>query len=324
MNNNTYYDVQPMNTAIRQHYVPSGGIRESISEHHITISSSDRQDVIQQTPFNYEIDINKFGITQLDSIQYFVIKKVSIPTKFTLEKTIETQSGDVFDMFNNLVTNTDTDQYMNSLEGTTQDANGTPVFIVHVEYTRDNNTPNNLLDWKIEGILNDDNSIVYEYDRNDVMDITNYCSYTVGTTDSKYNGQIFMNVRNSNSGIQNNYNVNTAKTISNCRPDLYSLLYFDRNHRDMNFYDTDKITLYFPKSGFLKLGRLRFSFTDSCDKELTVENLNTSRTDTICMCSRSLTNNDPRCVCNYIRHPRYYKYQNFIHLKLGCRQKHMG
>lgn len=113
----------------------------------------------------------------------------------------------------------------------------------------------------------------------------------------------------------------TDKALSNA----FNVLYPDITNGDFLYTDTNYVDKIYKYSELGNLNRMLLRLTDSTGKDLTTNtkaldfNVPTLN-DTTCTCSKDNNGNivrDYKCICNYIRHPKYLKNQIDIMFKFG-------
>lgn len=291
---------------------------EEVYEEPLYIDSIDRNSDVFKNPFNYRVIFNPtpdtvqpYVVEYIKNIRYLRLEVSILPRYYQLKKTTVAQSGDIFNIIDNKLTNSSTDSFIESLINTSETIGSDIITYVNIEYTRDPNT-SLLTKWIIEFIINGNTEVLYSY-TNDDSSVT-YINYEYNTDiDLAQERYLTMNIEELN-------HINDRSTSNNIIKS-FAVLYRDIiSDKFVQFVTRDVIKTY-PYADLQNIKKLSITFRDGCGRLLTPSLLNYNiDTDNKCIC---IIDNDGelitnyQCACNYIRHPHYTNLQNHTLIKLG-------
>ena len=304
----------------------NNGRTDIIREYICHINSIDRDIRAFKNPFNFLVkcaplagDPNAAISRTFNNIRYIKIEAAVLPRKYFVSKNTHENHPKIISLFPNLpndnqvISDTPNDWVIiHSFDKSVKNPNQTVKYIdrtiVYTKYETDIFAPMNI-----------------SYECNMYCDMTNNNPTPVYTT---YAYQM------TNLSLENDkYNIvylNDINDVSQFSTDLalskaFNVLYPDYISGDSLYIDSKYVDKIFKFSELGNINRMMIRMANSLGKDLTINinalDLNLKNLDsTTCSCSTDQYGNvkrDYKCICSYIRHPRYIKSQVDFMFKFG-------
>jgi hypothetical protein len=297
------------------------GRMDLVREYICHINSINRDVKRYPNPFNFLVQLNPLASTTdaaisraFHNIRYIKIETGSLPRKYYLKKTqLLSNHIDIVNLFTPL--NGPTDNSLIAISGSSPPTNWA---IIYSDFTTvtSTNKKNIIYTNELED-QSDIMNVVYEaiYDTITYTTITYKYEMTPYILDSDKYSILYLNDINDVSQYSTDQNLSQA----------FNVLYPDMVSDSTVYVDCRYVDKIYKFSELGNLTRMLLRFTNSMGKDLTTnvkaQDTNVSTlSDTTCSCFTDQYGNYQRnykCICSYIRHPRYVKNQLDLMFKLG-------
>lgn len=322
------------------------GRSDIIREYVVHINSSDRDILRYPSPFNFLVkcaplstDTNASISRKFENVRYLKLETAIIPIKYYLKKTDITSNTIVNlpDCSLPPILNLLVEPYNLPVSNTTINYNDVSFKIIYAK----NYPITASTSASTEEYINFSNKIVIVYcvQINDIATRMTICYETIFnksnsiTTTFKYE---FTNISTTNdkysllylNDINDISSFSTNKDLSNS----FNILYPDLIENNSLYVDCTYVEKIYKYSNLGNLNQLLINMTNSMGKQLTINKLaqdtKISNIDsTICTCTTDANGDiirDYKCICTYIRHPRYIYNQINLMFKVGVIETDMN
>ena len=308
------YPIHDKPTALQDNFANNGRM-DLIKEYICHINSIDRDVKRYPNPFNFLVQCAPLAgnpdasiSRTFENIRYIKIETGNLPRKYYIKKTqLDSSSNEP----------TIVALFSSSAPSDNSSVNGSNLSIIYSDFTSTTSHKRIINYTETKNDLSDNITITYEavYTISTSQTITYKYEISSYTLDSDKYSILYLNDINDVSQFSTDQNLSQAFNV--LYPDIISdyTVYVDCRY-------VDKIYKF---SELGNMSRMLLRLTNSMGKDLTtnikaqdssVPNLS----DTICTCTTDQFGNYQRnykCICSYIRHPRYVKNQLDLMFKLG-------
>jgi hypothetical protein len=288
------------------------GRADIIREYICHVNSIDRDIKRYPNPFNFLVKCapttgdNDAAISRtFMNIRYIKIEAVVLPRKYYITKRVVANNNDIVNLFIGSLL-PESNKVLNF--------GGTSFVIIYSNTEMDKKTIN---------------YTIYEPDISKSITTSYECVFNILTNEYTTYLYELNNISLENdkytilylNDINDVSNFSTDKALSNA----FNVLYPDITNGDFLYTDTNYVDKIYKYSELGNLNRMLLRLTDSTGKDLTTNtkaldyNVPTIN-DYTCSCGKDNDGNivrDYKCICNYIRHPKYLKMQIDIMFKFG-------
>jgi hypothetical protein len=297
------------------------GRMDLVREYICHVNSINRDVKRYPNPFNFLVQLNPLSTTTdaaisraFHNIRYIKIETGTLPRKYYLKKSVlESNHTDITSLFSS--TTGPADNSLISISGSIPSTNWA---IIYSQFPSTSNSNQKIIIYTNE--LDDQSdvmNVVYEA----IYDITTYTTITYKYELSSYSldsdkySILYLNDINDVSQYSTDQNLSQA----------FNVLYPDTVSESTVYVDCRYVDKIYKFSELGNLTRMLLRLTNSMGKDLTTnvkaQDSNVSTlSDISCSCLTDQYGNYQRnykCICSYIRHPRYIKNQLDLMFKLG-------